>query len=279
MIARLPAEWPRIGGGLPLVACLVIALQFVTCAAAARAADDEPIGFVMDISGTWTIEGQKSKLAGGDKLPAGVTLVPQQPGPKTFIIVCLYSGEAVTYRERTLVPSKATSSWTDRIWGIVQGHFRGGVVHAVSRGDGVDDGVARIDGQRLKIAALLKHLPPGTHLLRFTPVNRSGDASTANAATPLVLTVDWQGETDLELDAKGLKAGLYQVHVLNKRSKQPTGAQATVLVAASEDFDELSQMFSNAVELTRAWDDATRAKAAPAFLAAYLNALAHTNTP
>jgi hypothetical protein len=245
-------------------------------AIAPAASDDEPIGFVMDVGGVWTVAGQKSKLAGGEKLPGGAVLVPAQPGPKTFITVCLYSGAAETYKERATLPKQVESGWTSRLWSVVQGHFRGGIVHAVSRGDGIDDGVARIDGEQLHLEPLLKHLPDGTHLLRFTLL--SADKS-APAAEPLSFTFDWHADQPQALAAQGLKPGLYQVQLLNKRSRQPTGAQATVLVASGTAFDEAQAAFEQAVAVTRKWDEATRAKAAASFLAAYLEALAHPGAP
>lgn len=263
----------RGAGWVPLAACLLLS----ALAAVPAAANDEPIGFVMDIGGVWNIAGQKAKLTGGDKLPSGATLVPAQPGPKTFITVCLYSGAAETYKAQATLPKQVESGWTTRLWSVVQGHFRGGIVHAVSRGDGIDDGVARLDGDRLQLANLLKHLPSGAHLLRFTPV--SADKSATDAAAPITLSIDWNPDEPAAFDAKGLAPGLYQVHLLNKRMRRPTGAHAIVLLATGTAFDEASSAFEQAVKVTRQWDEPTRAKAAAPFLTAYLEALAHPGAP
>jgi hypothetical protein len=273
MSALSTISWSRGAAWLPVAAGLFLS----ALAAAPAAADDEPSGFVMDIGGVWNIAGQKSKLAGGDKLPGGVTLVPAQPGPKTFITVCLYSGAAETYKARATLPKQVESGWTSRLWSIVQGRFRGGIVHAVSRGDGIADGVARLDGDQLQLASLLKHLPSGTHQLRFNPL--SAEKAAAEAAAPITLSFDWNPAQPESLDAKGLAPGLYQVHLLNKRTRQPTGAHATVLVATGTAFDEASSAFEQAVKVTRKWDETTRTKAASPFLTAYLEALAHPGAP
>lgn len=273
MTALWPASRRRAARWLSLFALLLNCSPTV----APAAAEEEPIGFVMDIGGVWNIAGQKTKLSGGEKLPGGATLVPAQAGPKTFITVCLYSGAAETYKAQATLPKQVESGWTTRLWSVVQGHFGGGIVHAVSRGDGIDDGVARLDGEQLQLAALLKHLPNGSHLLRFTAV--SADKAAAETAQPLTFVLNWKAEQPTALEAKCLTPGLYQVHLLNKRTRQPTGAHATVLVAAGEKFDETNRAFEQAVAVTRKWDDATRTKAAAAFLAAYLQALAHPGAP
>lgn len=238
----------------------------------ACAADDDAIGFVMDISGTWRLEGKKTKLAGGDKLPGGATVVPEQPGPKTSIVVCFYTGEASTYRTRTTLPARAEASWSDRIWSVIQGHYRGGIVHAVSRGDGIDDGVAQLDGQQLQLAPLLKNLPAGNHLFKFTPL-ADGPSIADKEPASTTLSLRWTPGDSRPLAAGQLREGLYEVQLLNARSKQPTGAKATVLVATGAKFTTASEQFAKAVALTRTWDEATRAKASVSFLAAYLKAL------
>ncbi len=240
-----------------------------------QAADEDAIGFVMDISGTWRLEGKKTKLAGGDKLPGGATVVPEQPGPKTSIVVCFYTGEASTYRTRTMLPARAEASWSDRIWSVIQGHYRGGIVHAVSRGDGIDDGVAQLDGQQLQLAPLLKNLPAGNHLFKFTPLADDPSIADQESAPPAstTLSLRWTPGDSQPLVAGQLRTGLYEVQLLNARSKQPTGAKATVLVATGAKFTTASEQFAKAVALTRTWDEATRAKASVSFLAAYLKAL------
>jgi hypothetical protein len=236
-----------------------------------RAAEDEPIGFVMDIGGVWKVDGEATKLSGGAKLPGGAVLVPLPSGSKSFITICYYSGDAETYTARATLRKQVESGWTSRLWSVVQGHFRGGIVHAVSRGDGVDDGVARLDGEQLQLAHLLKHLPAGRHLLRFSSIKGGQTDSTEQ---PITLTIDWNPAGPAEIAACGLSPGLYQVQLLDKRSKRPTGAQATVLVARGEAFATASDAFAEAVAATSKWDESTRSKVAAPFLSAYLEALA-----
>jgi hypothetical protein len=240
--------------------------------AGARAAD-EAAGLVLHVSGVWFQEpAAAKKLSDGDQLPAGATIYPQEAGPKTFIVVCLYTGVAKTYKNRTTLPDQVEPSLASRIWTAIHGHYRGGVVHAISRGDELTDCVAKLTPQGIDVAPLMRQFTAGSYLLRF----RASDAArrSEGETAPVNVTVDWDPEKKQTIVAGELTAGLYVVELLDNRSRQPTGSEAVVLARDAEEYERTGKAYADAVASTKAWDEQARHSGAGSYLRSYLAVLA-----
>lgn len=237
----------------------------------AHAADDSA-GFVLDIRGVWLEQAPAAKkLSGGDKVSPGATVYPQKPGPNTFIVICLYTGEAKTYTDKTTLPKRVEPSLASRIWAAVHGHYRGGVVHAISRGD-VADSVVPITGQGIDVISLVERLPAGSYSLKFTPHAAAGAPQDETA--PTTATIAWDPASEHAWAADKIAAGLYNVELLDNRSREPTGTAAALLVCSADSYESKSKAYAEAVALTKLWDEQARRSGAAPFLQSYLAALA-----
>jgi hypothetical protein len=228
---------------------------------------------VLDVNGVWLVEAATpKKLSGGDRLSAGATFYPQQSGPETYIVVCLYTGVAKTYKSKTTLSTRVEPALLSRIWTAVHGHYRGGVVHAISRGEDLADGVGKITPQGIDVGPLVEKLPAGPQLLRIT-ARKAADSPDAKPA-PIIVTVAVDPTTKQTLAAGEMTPGLYKVELLDKRTRQPVGSEAVMLTCDSETHERTSAAFVAATASLKDWDDQARESGAGPFLQAYLEALA-----
>ena len=238
-------------------------------------ADDEA-GFVLDVQGAWTMEGRPEKLEGGEKLPAGASIAPKKLGKNTYIVVCLFSGEAITYPNDkcpdgkfTLPKPERESTWS-RVVAAIQGRYRGGIAHAISRGEELAPGVVKLSAGSADIAPLLAPLPAAQYTLKFTTMK---DAKPTKAE-PILVAISWVlASHPPEVPIK-LTPDLYKLEIVEPRSKAATGTEAVFLVCGEEEYAAKSKLYAAAVALTEKWDDKAREHGARAFLQTYLEALA-----
>jgi len=253
------------------VAIFWLAAMLVGWPAAVGAAE-EPVGIALRVSGAWRLDG--AEIKGGAKLPGGGTLEPEKPGRKSFIVVCFSTGEAKTYTQTTVLPKLAAASLTSRIWSAAAGHYHGGIVHAISRGDGIADGVAKLEGGQLDLAPLIRQLPAGAYQLQLVSMTTPAPARPA----PMMLDFKWDPDNPATIAAPKLSPGIYRADAIDRRSDKKSGADALVLVVSSRDYAGKQNAFAEAVALTKTWDESSWAKAAPSFLRAYLMSLVAAET-
>ncbi len=235
------------------------------------ASAEEHAGFVLDVVGTWYLEGAKpQKIAGGDKLPAGGAIAPKPADPKSRLVVCLFSGKTKTYSTKDTLPKRGEPSRTDKLMRAISGHYHGGIVHAVSRGEDLSDSVLRLSDGKLEVAPLVSGLRADTYLLRFAPAQES----TPKDAT-VTLKVDWKPQAKPIVEAAGLASGLYRVQLLDKRTRQPAGSEALALIASADDYDAALRTLDEVKALTQTWDEEVRKVVGVDVLRACLESLAN----
>ncbi|HWA99768.1 MAG TPA: hypothetical protein VG713_14795 [Pirellulales bacterium] len=251
------------------MSCLLVVLIFDALVARSSAADAS-VGFVLDIGGTWTLDG--SKLAGGDQLPAGGEIKPASADGKAFVVVCLFTGETQRYVSATTLPQPKSDGRIERVLRGIQGHYHGQLVHAISRGEDPADAVVQANAAGWDLKPVFGSLRAGKLTVRLTSVDKSGDT----AAATRDVSIDWNPADPKPVAIEGLGPGLYRVQLLNSRSKEPTGYAATILVCAPEHYLEQEQGFQEVVRITQGWDAKTRQRKSGDFLRAYLEAAAGT---
>ena len=266
MLSRSADHWLVcfVAGMSPLLAfASVIALPRAACA-------EEHSGFVLDVVGTWYLEGAKPrKIAGGDKLPAGGAIAPVPADPAARLVMCLSNGTVKTYTAKVTLPKRAEASVKDKLVRAISGHYHGGIVHAVSRGEDLSDSVLRLSDDKLEVTSLVSGLRPDTYFLRFAPAQESlPKESTAT------VKVDWKPQSKPAVDAASLVPGLYRVQLLDKRTRRPVGSEALALIASAGDYEAQLQTFDEAKALTQSWDEDVRKIVATDVLRACLESLA-----
>lgn len=247
-------RWALLFGICALLLAIAGTLVFWKTAQA-----EDHAGFVLDVIGTWYLEGPKPrKIAGGDKLPVGGAVKPKPADPEARLDVCLFNGKIQTFTTDGILPKRSEPSFNDKLLRAVSGHYHGGIVHAVSRGDDLHDAVLRVDDGQLDVTSLVDGLTAGSYLLKFAPAQES--LSSDATAT---LSVDWQpGDTKPRDTATTvawtLPPGLYHVQLLDKRTKRLTGSDALTLVSAAADYEARLKTFNEIKALTHTWDDDVR---------------------
>jgi hypothetical protein len=118
---------------------------------------------------------------------------------------------------------------------------------------------------------LAENLPAGPHLLRWTAQLSEGKA------TAVVTPWEWNPLRPQPVTAAAIKPGLYKVEMLNKRTQQPSGGEALVLVCNAETYVVTSKAFAEALAITKTWDESSRQSGQRAFLESYLEVLADPN--
>jgi hypothetical protein len=245
-------------------------------AGATRLVAEEPssIGLVLDIQGTWLLEGKPPKaISGGDSLPPGATVFPEKDAKEPRLEVWFRSGNVESYTAKAKLPAEAKDSLISRIWSALHGHYHAGVVHAVSRGDQFDDGVAECVNGSLYLSGLVLNAVEGT-VLRLVPINSDGKPKADGKPTTATLVA----EAEHYLVKGTFPNGLYKLEILDRRSRKPTGDESVLLICSPAEFETFRTQYNDALDLMQSWNEQTRAKCLSKVKQAFLQALADEMT-
>ncbi len=251
---------------------LLIALFVLSNAAAVCASENgKAVGFVMHVVGTWVREDQPSvHLAPGDQLPAGSVVRPEPDGESSYrLTVSLYTGEIAAYHGRTSLPPSLEPSLVSRVWAAVSGRYNDRFARAMSRGSGVEDGVAVLANGTLTLRQELR--PAQGVALKFHFLAEGGQAGVS--VGPVLVSSTGGYWT---VSSPVLREGLWRVTVYDgaDAASEPTGEQAWVLVVAPSALESVEAGMADAQRLLRA----AKAPLAPgvesAFLRAWLRSMA-----
>ncbi len=229
------------------------------------------IGFVLHMNGGWMLEDsqQRKELKPGDDLPAGATCRPVG-NEDSELTVAFYDGETVTLVRVDKLPEKPGTSSFNRITLAAKRHFQ--VVHAVSRGDELRDGVIKIDDGQADLSGIFQNMRADRYLVRL---RRIGAEAAAPEPLPSPMTITWDPARPSQVTLGTVEAGLYKFSLLDAHSEghEPTGTEAAVLVSTPGDYRRLAASFQEAIDLTKRWKG-VKPDAIRSFLRAYLEALA-----
>lgn len=237
---------------------------------------ENSVGFVLKVSGQWLLVGDKEQtIKAGDQLPAEAKIRPATGGKDVFLLICLYDGSTRRYDMEQRLPKRERESAAHRAWAAVAGRYRGGVVQAASRGqDLLVDGLVRLKDGQVDFAPLMGELPDGTWTFRLRPRKGADKKSDTRPAEARELTVKWLSGESAVSAANGLPPGLYDLQLVNSRTKRPVGNAVCVLICPDKTYSKQSAAFEEAVSLTKSWKDDEADEAAIDFLRAYLEELA-----
>jgi hypothetical protein len=248
-------------------------LGFAT-ATATGAAEPEPAGFVLSLSGKWqlTDAGQRT-LSPGDSLPAGAKIRPERADAPGFIEIARFDGKAERHEAEFTLAERVESSVSNRMLTAVMGRYRGRVVVTAGRGGGLlADGLVLLDDGKIDLTPLLSELPPGKWQLQIS--RRRNSASNEEAAAAVKVSIDWDGENAAPVEAGPLGPGLYEVQLVNARTGRTLGDAALILVCTPATFAAKRRDFAEALKLTASWEEADCTAGAEAFRRVYLETLA-----
>jgi hypothetical protein len=247
-------------------------LAVAACRIVAWAAVQDPVGYVIEITGPWAVKPGSAELALGGPVLEGQYLQPQ--GPRiSHITIAFLDGTARTYREAGPVKSLQAppeAALVDRIKAVAKAVHQNRLpaIFSISRGrTQIRPAVLKRAGRRLDLAPAFGSMEAGHYNLELARVE-GGEAIKATC------------NFDLPADTSATVPDLAGVYTLQVSSDAGTLlGSVMVLIVGPEDFEAKSAAFQKGVEMTAAWPADTDSGAIQLFLGALLLDLAGPALP
>jgi len=265
-----------------VLACALALLPTV----AARA--QEKIGYVFDVKGEWSLDGNPStRLGRAAALPSGgVIRLRAASGVGTnYIVVADISGVVIGRREcdepescqPVVLPRtvRRSPSMLSRLYARIMDRFGrrpDTYAAAISRSAGgeMQEAVVLLAEGKVDLSPAFEKMGAGKYLLR---VESLGDGS-GETAGPLEFAWNPVGENAV-MEVKGLRQGLYRLSLLDAKDLQPLGGgmDAWILVCEPDTYRDTSSDFREVSGQTAAWKSQVSRATVRSFLRAYLDEL------
>ena len=243
------------------------------------------VGYVLEIEGTWILNGSRS-LTQGEKVPAAGSIRLEPNASRGSHITISDMGYGIIKKLNCSVDSCSRAfvlprpapagglgnylykAAMDLIWGSPT-RFK---AHRSRNGE-LADGVLLLKDGRVDFSSL---------------INQSGDNYLRWRAVSADEPDNWSAAVKLERTPGGfapfadsqLKAGLYEVDLLRKSGPvYESLATAWVLVREAGSYDRSLASFREAAELSKGWGNKVRPETTRSFLRAYLASLEQTAEP
>ena len=240
---------------------------------AARAAD---IGFVLDVQGTWKVEGPDHIVwKAGDSVPArGIVVQLDKSAGK--VLISLRTGEVKTIdAEHNDLGKIATSENTNRVWSLASKRYHSELVSAQSRGRDDQRQLHEVSLRQmdsgLELAPAFEGLPPGLYRLRLEPIQGlvAGDVT-----DPIPLeSYDWSPSSRAAMKVAIPLRGAYVLYAYRHQTSGPE-VSAIVVIASPDECNQIDNDLKAARELVASWGNNAPAAVKNRFLQATLASLA-----
>lgn len=250
----------------------------------------DPVGFVLDIRGSWHLNGDRSQqVYKGSSLPAGGLLtfggdhqsaayvnIADQTGKLIISKRCGNTG-ACSVRLPNAPP--ANDSLVGRVFRGIMDLWRGepgkyGVFKSQGNNEELQEAVLKLAEGKVDLSLVLIGLKKGSFVLDFKPLSVPGEPTSRSRIGPL--TLDWDPQKPASLSIPNLQPGLYEIRQLEEGSLEPSGpgTEAWVLVANPTDYEKLRSCFSRAQAVTKEWGTSVKPNTVRSFLRGDLDYLA-----
>lgn len=249
--------------------CVSIAMVLSAISLAAQA----NVGYVVDIEGTWVLNGSNT-LSLGSKLLAGGSVRRQSSGRNDRLTIADMRGYVLDSANRncgngncsgviTLPRKTQSNSWFSALMELVRTSPPRDDLNQSRSGELSDEVVKLIDG-KIDLGSLLR--TQGEQYLRWRAISQDKDS-----------VVAWTKPIKLDKTGfvSGFQSGLYEINLgrSNGTNFEPVAA-ALILVATPADYERLRASFQEVQELTRKWGDKVKPETTRRFLQVSLNDLA-----
>jgi hypothetical protein len=266
-----------------LALCLFLAVALLAPCVSAQ----QQVGYVLEMSGKWLLAGN-SQLANGRALPAGGVISVQSPTQDDYIVIVNLKGDIMARRScrnsdecghpiklpRAIAPEPSTwSVLVSSVMGLLGGEPDRYSIHRKRDGDLPDNVVQLKDGQ-LDLSPVFERKGKGRYYLRLRAIPHEGKPASGKWIGPL--TLDWDQTKLSTVSVSGLKAGLYELALLDRDGDDylPAGASAWILASRPDEYSKTSSSFQEAVALTRKWGSDVTPEGIRSFLRAQLDRMA-----
>jgi hypothetical protein len=252
--------------------------------AAPSALGVENVGYVFEVRGEWTLNGDSRELLRtGQELPAGGVIRNRSGDASDRIAVAGRAGLIIDNRscggghcgspirlprasrhEPTLM-----SVLMDTAMKLLRSDPERYRVYII-RGVTLQEAVARLADDRLDLSAVFAKAGAGTYHLRLTPLSEKVEAG--REPLPQVVFA-WDPARPSPLPARGLHPGLYELTLLKDDGLGPTPVTAWFFALGAGDFKDAAASFAEARRLTLRMGRGVSRQAARSFERAWLDHL------
>lgn len=244
-----------------------------------------PVGYVLEIEGSWILNGSSS-LTQGEKVPAAGSIRLQSNSSRGSYITISDLGNGIIKKlncaidicSRAFVLPRSPKpdgvvnylykSAMDLIWGSPN-RFK---AHRIRSGE-IADGVLLLKDGSVDFSPLINQ--PGDNYLRWRVVSAD---EPGNWSPTVKLGKTPTGFAPVAVSE--FKTGLYEADLLRSNGAvHESLATAWILVREAGDYDKSLALFREVAELTKGWGNKVRPETTRSFLRAYLAALDQTEKP
>ena len=278
------AKSSRAGTTARLACAALFGALTVACSVAA-AEGPADIGFVVEYTCEWTVTTQTDiPVVVGATVPGGAELIASnvvtQPCSITIALLndtlvkheCAGNQDCAFRLPSTLQTETSVARRLVRAIGHLFSKEPERYVSALSRGEGLRDGVAELGQQGLDIGHLLEDLPSGVYTLHFSPLKAERPTAAVVQAT-----LEWKRGQSGVVAVPSLVPGLYAVTVTTGRAQaSPDETAAWVLVAEPPRARQASVAWKEAETKVAEWRADLSGASSRALLRAFLESLAVT---
>ena len=278
---------------LALTGCRVALIVFLL---ATYAQAQQRVGYVLEIKGTWTLQGGSKLLFQGEGVPAGGVIRNQSPSDYDRIIIFDLNGNPLKHIKcrsgscnecrksgacyDPVQPLPAVEAkpgfaavFVDVVMKLIVGEPDRYSVHRV-RGGKLADGVAQLTGGQLDLSSIFGEQEKDQYYLRFKSVKSEAGSAGSREQEPIIF--EWDPAKPSPVSVGKLQPGLYELVLLegDPNGYTATGISAWTLVSSPDDYEKVSSFFRQASALAQKWQDQVSLEVANGYLRAYLDSLA-----
>jgi hypothetical protein len=260
-------------------------------------ADQLKSGWVLDIAGTWVLEGQSSPLSRAQTLPVGGVLVNPSPHDDDYITVANMRGEVfkiIRCKDNVCRQCVKGGGCYDPIQPLPQGPDEGGPFFTVLQGmiqlffgqpdrysihrarsaafDLATESVLKLEGKKLDLGQFMRERMSGTFSFEFDPLDSKMKLD-ANSQ-PTTVTIEWNPDNPKSAIVLGVRPGLYRV--IDGTNKRP--GSAWVLVCEAANYDSTAATYESFLKSTESWGGEIDHDAKISYQRAFLDYLSRSHS-
>jgi len=263
---------------------LIAVINFLAVMLLASTVRAQQVGYVLDINGDWSLNGNTS-LHQASKLPAGGVIRANSPSDRScYIVLAGLDGKIIEKRECRKQGECSKSIQLPQSPGIVSRVFTaiGDLVWStpakyvalISKGTDLNEAVVKLDGDQIDLAEVFSSVEKGVYFVKLDPVVRENSHS-GKSFSPVSL--EWGPGQPARARIKGLVSGLYKLSIVKPDGKGflATDQDAWVLISNPSQYATNSDSFKEALTLTQQWGEQVHSDVVRSFLRASLDLIAN----
>ncbi len=271
-----------------LVSMLILNLLITPLKASEQ--EEMNVGFVLDITGTWTVEDMKDPLRKGQALPANrkirpllgkakaptITIIPLDGSP-AIVRNCKRAEECTepielhNRQEEVSTLRKILSAMQQLVAQDPERYTR-----TDSRGRGtLCEAVLRVSDNRIDFGPVFTQMDAGMYKVSLESLHSEGNSHPETLSATPPLSIDWNPQSPSPTTVTNLSSGLYRLTLLEAAGTEyeTTDTDAWVFLSDTTKYERQATAFRDLEHLTQQWGEGVSTSTRRSFLRAGLESL------